>query len=145
MTNCTSLLWFPPEGLSDRYVSDPIATPEVSTRYWVRGVTENGCYAGDSITIYVSEESLVQIPNAFAPGGSNKVFKVILEGTANVNHFRIFNRWGNLLFETKDINEGWDGTYNGTPQPFGVYIYELEAVSGTGKIIRKHGNLTLLR
>lgn len=145
MTNCTSLLWFPPEGLSDRFVSDPIATPEISTRYWVRGVTENGCYAGDSITIYVSEESLVQIPNAFAPGGSNKVFKVILEGTANVNHFRIFNRWGNLLFETKDINEGWDGTYNGTPQPFGVYIYELEAVSGTGKIIRKHGNLTLLR
>jgi gliding motility-associated-like protein len=58
---------------------------------------------------------------------------------------RIYNRWGNLIFESKNLNQGWDGSYNGTPQPFGVYVYEIEAVTNLGKIVAQRGNVTLIR
>ena len=75
----------------------------------------------------------------------NSTFHIDYRGIATLNHFRIYNRWGNLLFETKDLNKGWDGTYNGTPQPFGVYVYDMEAVTNTGRLVNRHGNVTLVR
>ena len=145
-TNCSSFSWFPPEGLSSIAVPDPVATPDVSTQYVVTATTENGCVVKDSISIYVSAESILGMPNAFTPGtGDNKEYRIFLRGAANINHFRIYNRWGNLVFETKDINKGWDGSWKGAPQPFGVYIYEIEAVTSAGRTFKKTGNLTLLR
>ncbi|MES2704506.1 MAG: choice-of-anchor L domain-containing protein [Bacteroidota bacterium] len=145
-TNCSAFTWFPPAGLSNAYIADPIATPLFNTKYVVNGVTEWGCEATDSINIYVSTESLLALPNAFTPGsGVNNEFKIIKRGIATLNYFRIFNRWGNLVFETTDIDKGWDGQYNGVPQPFGVFVYQVEAVTSTGRIFEKHGNVTLIR
>ena len=145
-TNCTSFTWFPPAGLNYAYISNPIASPEISTKYVVYGTTEWGCKAKDSINIYVDPETLLALPNAFTPGsGPNNEFKIIKRGIANLNYFRIFNRWGNLVFETNNIDQGWNGEYNGTPQPMGVFVYEVEAVTSTGKIFKKHGNTTLIR
>ncbi len=143
-TNCNSFLWFPPAGLDNVRVSDPSANPELSTMYKVRAITENGCVAFDSITINVDPETLLYLPNAFAPG-NDSYFSIIKRGEATLSYFRVFNRWGNLVFETKDINKGWDGTYKGAAQPFDVYVYELEAVASTGKRFNKHGNVTLIR
>jgi len=50
-----------------------------------------------------------------------------------------------MVFETKNISEGWDGTFHGKPQPMGVYVYEIEAVSNTGALFKRHGNITLIR
>jgi gliding motility-associated-like protein len=145
-TNCTRFMWFPPAGLSNAYVSDPLASPQISTKYIVHGYTEYGCKASDSIDIYVDPETLLALPNAFTPGsGPNNEFKIIKRGIATLNYFRIFNRWGNLVFETTDIDKGWNGEFHGTPQPFGVFVYEIEAVTTTGKIFQKHGNTTLIR
>ena len=145
-TNCVNFIWFPPAGLNYAYISDPIASPEVSTKYIVYGTTEWGCKAKDSINIYVDPSTLLAVPNAFSPGnGSNNLFKLIKRGIATLNYFRIYNRWGNLVYESNDIDAGWDGTYNGKPQPFDVYVYEVEAVTSTGKLFHKAGNLTLLR
>ncbi|MBC7554850.1 MAG: choice-of-anchor L domain-containing protein [Taibaiella sp.] len=146
LTNCTSFAWFPLSGLSSSNISNPVATPEVSTRYTVFGVTADGCKTSDSIDVFVNPESVLAIPNAFMPGtGVNKDYKIIKKGIATLNYFRIFNRWGNLLFETTNIESGWDGTYNGQPQPFGVYVYEVQAVTTTGRIFSKRGNVTLIR
>ncbi len=145
-TNCSSFLWFPLAGLSNNTVSNPVASPDVDTKYFVHGVTSDGCIATDSISVHISSESLLTLPNAFAPGnGINKTFSVIKRGEATLNYFRVFNRWGNIVFETKDISQGWDGTYNGAPQPLGVYVYDVQAVSNTGKLFNKRGNVTLLR
>jgi len=145
-TNCINFSWFPSSGLSNPKISDPLASPEISTKYIVHAATALGCVAVDSISIYVDPESLLAIPNAFTPGsGPNNEFKIILKGIASLNYFRIFNRWGNMVFETTDINKGWDGSFNGVPQPFGVYVYEVEATTSTGKIFEKHGNTTLIR
>ena len=145
-TNCVSFTWFPPAGLSSTIVSNPVATPALSTKYFVTGVTEDGCTTTDSIAILVEDGAIMAMPNAFTPGnGVNSLFKINLLGQAQLNYFRIFNRWGNLLYESTNINDGWDGNYKGQPQPFGVYIYEAQAVSESGKIYTKRGNITLLR
>lgn len=145
-TNCTRFNWSPSGGLSNKYISNPVASPGVSTRYIVTAATEFNCVIKDSIDIVIAPESLIDLPNAFAPGsGPNKDFKIIKRGIATLNYFRIFNRWGNMVFETKDINQGWNGEYNGVPQPVGVYVYQVQATTSTGKIFQKQGNTTLLR
>jgi gliding motility-associated-like protein len=114
--------------------------------YIVHAVTEYGCKTTDSLEINVDPETILALPNAFSPGsGPNSEFKIIKQGIATLNYFRIFNRWGNLVFETTDIDKGWDGSYKGTPQPFDVYVYEVEAITSTGQVFNKHGNLTLIR
>ena len=145
-TNCVNFAWSPPSGLNEAYISNPIASPTINTKYVVTASTEWGCKTKDSIEIYVDASSLLALPNAFAPGnGPNSEFKIIKRGIANLNYFRIFNRWGNLVFETTDIDKGWDGEYNGKPQPVGVFVYQVQAVTSEGKIFEKHGNVTLIR
>lgn len=144
-TNATTVSWSPAGGLSSKYVVNPLASPEISTKYIITGVTEYGCKTKDSILINVSEETLISLPNAFTPGGANSEFKIIKRGIATLNYFRIFNRWGNVVFETTDIEQGWNGEYKGVKQPVGVYVYTVEGVAKSGKIFRKQGNVTLLR
>lgn len=138
--------WAPPTGLSGTNISNPVAMPEVTTRYIVSGATEWGCPATDSIDVIVNPESVIDMPNAFSPGSSpNSELKIVKRGIATLKSFRIFNRWGNLVFETSNIDQGWDGTYKGQAQPFGVYVYEIEAATATGRKFVKQGNVTLIR
>lgn len=144
--NCLYFNWFPTSGLSSGVVSNPDAAPMVRTRYYVTATTEHGCIAKDSIDILVNEESVLDMPNAFTPNDSyNGQLKIMKRGLATLKHFRVFNRWGNKVFETTDIDKGWDGSFNNSPQPMGVYIYSIEAVTSSGKIFTKQGNVTLIR
>lgn len=144
--NCTYFSWFPPVGLNKADVSNPIAKPEVNTRYMVTAKTESGCVATDSVNVLVSPESIVDIPNAFVPGnGLNGTFKVLRRGDVILKSFTIYNRWGQKVFETNDIDKGWDGTFSGKPQPLGVYIYSVEGATNTGQKFTKQGNVTLIR
>jgi gliding motility-associated-like protein len=145
-TNCTYFSWFPPIGLDNPYASNPVASPPVSTKYIVNAMTESGCKIVDSIVVNVDAQTLLALPNAFTPGnGPNSEFKVIKQGIAKLNSFNIFDRWGQLVFSTTDIDQGWDGTYKGVPQPFGVYVYEISATTSTGKPFVQQGNVTLVR
>ncbi len=145
-TNCVTLAWFPPTGLDDPTITDPTLTPGTSTEYIVVGSTSNGCTATDSVFVHLNDETLYGVPNAFSPGGINNVFRIYKRGEATLNHFYIFNRWGEKVFETTNPEIGWDGTFNGTPQPVGVYVYDIQAVSAaSGKVVNMVGNLTLMR
>jgi len=145
MGNCIYYQWYPHAGLSDPTVSNPVAKPEVNTRYIVTAKTEYGCTITDSVNVWVVPTEL-NVPNAFAPGtGNNNNLKIIKEGIATLKYFRIFNRWGVKVFETSDINQGWDGRYNGEPQPLGVYVYSIEAITDNGTPYVKQGNITLIR
>ncbi len=146
LTNCSYFTWFPAAGLNNPSISNPVASPEISTKYVVNGISSWGCLAEDSLNIFISNESLLAMPNAFSPGnGPNNTFKILKKGIASLHYFRIFDRWGVKVFETTDINQGWDGTLNGTPQPFGVYVYDVDAVTSTGREFMKHGNVTLIK
>lgn len=145
ITNCTYYSWFPPVGLDDTGISTPTATPPVSTRYILTARTQDNCATQDSISIRLNDNSIIAVPNAFAPGSFNSTLSVILKGVARLRYFRVYDRWGKVVFEGKNIVNGWDGTIDGKPQPAGVYVYEAEAITDKGKILHKQGNVTLLR
>jgi gliding motility-associated-like protein len=144
--NCLYFTWFPATGLSADSIANPVAMPEVSTRYIVHGTTEYGCKVTDSIDVFIDPSTMLYLPNAFVPGnGTNGVFKIEKRGMATLNYFRIYDRWGVKVYDSKDIDAGWNGTYKGKPQPLGVYVYQIEAVTNTGQKFTKQGNVTLLR
>lgn len=144
--NCMYFQWFPPLGLSGTNIANPLASPPVNTRYFIQAATEAGCLTSDSIDVLVNLESVLDMPNAFTPGSApNEEFKVAIRGLATLKRFQVFNRWGEKVFETTDIRKGWNGQLNGQPQPMGVYVYMVEAVSSTGRRFSRQGNVTLLR
>ncbi|MEO6830637.1 MAG: gliding motility-associated C-terminal domain-containing protein, partial [Chitinophagaceae bacterium] len=145
-SNAIYYSWSPIVGLSNPGIANPVATPSESTLYYVTGATDAGCTAMDSIYVLVKDESIIAMANAFAPGSDfNSVYKVLHLGTASLKSFQIFDRWGVKVFETSDINQGWDGTYHNTPQPMGVYVYRVEAATAKGTLKIKQGNVALLR
>ncbi|HZE86542.1 MAG TPA: PKD domain-containing protein, partial [Puia sp.] len=89
---------------------------------------------------------LLDVPNAFTPGrfAENGIIKVMGFGITHMT-FRIYNRYGQLVFQTNDPNQGWDGTYNGILQPMDVYGYTLEAEFSNGNRTKKKGDITLIR
>ncbi len=141
-TNATYFHWFPDAGLNDPNISNPKMNPTVDTRYFVTARTEYGCSYYDSVDVWV-KETVMDMPNAFNPNTTQ--FKADIRGLASIETFEIYNRWGQKVFETKNINQGWDGFLNGTPQPLGVYVYIIHATTIEGKPFKKTGNVTLVR
>src|SRR5690606_14147688 len=76
------------------------------------------------------------IPNAFTPNsdGQNDIFKVVNISDQKILDFKIFNRWGTVLYRTTDVHAGWDGTYKGQQQPFGVYGYVIRIAYTDGYV-----------
>lgn len=89
---------------------------------------------------------LLDVPNAFTPGrfGTNGIVKVAGFGIGKMN-WKIYNRWGQVVFATTDRNQGWDGTFNGTVQPMDVYTYTLDVEFTDGRKLVKTGDISLLR
>jgi gliding motility-associated-like protein len=146
--NCNSWLWSPATGLSATDQMDVYAKPIATTQYIVNGKTEFNCLTTDTIIVNVNPISLINTPNAFSPGngsGLNDEFKADRNGIVTLNYFRIFNRWGQMVFETNDINKGWNGQYLGKPQPIGTYVFQIDAINNLGTHFTKGGNLTLIR
>ncbi len=143
-----SYVWNPPSDLDNPNIPDPIANPTFTTLYIVTVTNADGCSNDDSVLITVLERPIMIIPNAFSPNhdGLNDVFNmVILDKKTQVDIFRIYNRWGDLVFETSDNNIGWTGVYNSIEQPVGTYIYLISGIASDGTSFIKKGNLTLLR
>jgi gliding motility-associated-like protein len=86
------------------------------------------------------------VPNAFSPNGDgqNDILLVKGRGVQSIV-FRVFNRWGEKVFESNDLNFGWDGTFKGEPQEMDVYAWTLNAVLDGNIPIFKSGNATLIR
>jgi gliding motility-associated-like protein len=105
------------------------------------GCTDTVCHVVASLI-----NPLLDVPNAFTPGrfGQNAILKVMGFGILHMD-FRIYNRWGKLVFESDNQNVGWDGTYLGVLQPMDVYAYTLEAQFSDGKRVSKKGDITLVR
>ena len=144
--NCLYFTWSPLNGLDNPNISSPTTSVQSSIIYTVDAKTEFGCKVTDSVVVVVEDDSEINVANAFTPGSvPNDIIRVQHHGIAKLNSFRIFNRWGQLVFETTNIDEGWDGTFNGQPQPIGAYVYYADAISYRGKRFYKQGNITLLR
>jgi gliding motility-associated-like protein len=142
-----SYLWSPPQTLDDPTSDAPIACPGETTVYTVVGTDINGCSGMDSTTVTVIGIPVLDIPSAFTPNNDNlnDVFRVEQWIHFELTYLRIFNRWGDLIFETDDIFHGWDGTAFGEAQPVGTYVYVISGADEKGAHVGRKGNVTLLR
>lgn len=117
--------------------------------YWVQvclTAYNEACADTACKDIFISFDALIGVPNAFSPNGDgiNDVIRVEGKGIIELE-FRIFNRWGEKVFETNDKSVGWDGYYKGVLQEMEAYTYSVQAkfIDGTSKSLK--GNITLLR
>ena len=120
----------------------------MGTRYIVSVADSNGCKAVDSVEIKIHscDNTLLFIPDAFTPNndGTNDLFYA-KGNKIKEFHISIFNRWGELIFESNDMNKYWDGTKNGKPAQEGVFVYSIKAKSTLNEDIEKIGQVTLIR
>lgn len=142
--------WTPSNGLSSLTSATTIASPDATTTYKVTYTSPNGCLKTDSVTVYVVEiicgDPDVYVPNAFSPNGDGKNDVLYVRGNFIESLvFRVYDRWGELVFETTDQSQGWDGMYKGKPSDPAVFDYYLETICWTGDKYFKKGNITLIR
>ena len=139
--------WSPKETLSCPDCPNPTATPTADTWYILTVTTASGCSGVDSVLIAFKKEcGEAYVPNMFSPNndGNNDVFvpkgKCIVKGM-----ILIYNRWGELIFRTDDIHQGWDGTQNGKEVNSGVYVYKIDLVTEEENTLHLNGSVTLVR
>ncbi|MBL7892565.1 MAG: gliding motility-associated C-terminal domain-containing protein [Bacteroidia bacterium] len=138
-----SYLWSPAATLSCNTCQNPAALPSTTTIYTLTVTAANGCTDTSDVTVKVNplclDEKTIFIPNIFSPNNDGKNDVLAIEGNGLTNiYLGIYDRWGNLVFETYDNIHSWDGTKKGNPVEVGVYSYYLR-----GTCVKTHGVVTL--
>jgi gliding motility-associated-like protein len=103
---------------------------------------------GDTtVKVWVVPYSAFFMPTAFTPNGDglNDILRPVAIGYKSIKYFRIFNRWGQMLYDSHNIEEGWDGTYHGRNADAGVYFWEINTTDRFGATQHKRGDVTLIR
>ncbi len=147
-TGGVSFEWAPQNLLDNPYTANPLATIYADSVLFRVIVTDNaGCKGSDEIWVKTLDGITYYVPTAFSPNndGKNDIFKPIPVGIVSTEWFRVFNRYGQLMFETTQYMKGWDGTYKGRLQPLGNYVWVLKGKGRNGKIIEMRGNVLLVR
>jgi large repetitive protein len=148
-----SVVWTPDATLSDPGNPASFARPAATTTYTLLAFDANGCSAQATVRVVVDKEPRVFIPNAFSPNDDNinDVFMIFTDsGVVQVRAFRVFDRWGNMLFQNgpfppNDPLYGWDGRFKGRLMNAGVYVYAAEVEFFDGRLETLSGEVTLMR
>ncbi len=150
-TGGVSYSWLPVANLSADNIPNPVAlfnSPSAGLQYRVTAIDTNGCSATGYIMIKVFKTGpTVFVPTAFTPNhdGLNDLLRPIAAGIKNIEYFSIYNRWGQLLFSTRQNGKGWDGRVNAVLQPAGTYVWAVKAVDYLDKPYFQKGIFTLIR
>jgi len=142
--------WDPATGLDNAFIPNPVALLGAnidSVRYVVKAATEVGCFGLASILVKVFKTLPdIFVPSAFTPGGTaNNIFRPIPVGIANFQFFRVYNRYGQLVFSTTVAGKGWDGRVGGKLQEPGTFVWMVQGVSYTGKTVFHKGTMVMVR
>jgi gliding motility-associated-like protein len=147
-TGGENYIWTPSTGLSCSNCPNPTATPTETTIYYVSASDANGCVGGDSsiVVIKIACGDLF-VPNIFSPNSDgNNDFLCIYGGCIESLEFAIYSRWGEIVFETTDPNECWNGTYKGKPMNSETFVYKMIVkLAGETEEIFQSGNINLVR
>jgi len=147
----TNYTWTPAVSLSCYTCSMPIANPLTTTTYTLYVTDDYGCADSSVITIKVktscSGDNDIYIANIFSPNGDGKNDVLNIEGNGLSNiYWSIYDRWGNMVFETTDQSQGWDGTKNGSETGTGTYVYYLKATCiKTNTEVKIKGNVSVVK
>ncbi len=144
----TNYAWTPITWLSNPLISNPVALPQNDIEYVVRVSNNFGCFDTDSIRVHVFKvKPDLFVPNAFTPNGdgSNDIFRPIPIGMKSLDIFRVYNRWGQMLYSGTGNGSGWDGRFAGRPQETATYVWYAEGIDYTDKKIKRKGTVILIR
>jgi gliding motility-associated-like protein len=151
--DATVIKWEPSVGLSCINCTNPVANPKQTTSYSLIAINEGGCVNKDELTVFVvCNNGNIFLPNTFSPNGNgmNDVFYPRGTGLYSIRSMRIFNRWGEPVFEANnfkanDASKGWNGTFKSKPAPNDVYVYFVEVICENNSVLTYSGNIALIR
>jgi gliding motility-associated-like protein len=146
--NYASITWSPEIGLSCTNCPSPVASPLQTTQYYIQATSDSGCVASSEVLITVIPQDQFYVPNAFTPNGNgiNDVWEVF--GNKKVWKYievEIYDRWGEKIFQSNDLNMYWDGKYKGNLVEPGVYVYTLKLTFIDGYTVSNKGSITVIR
>jgi PKD repeat protein len=146
-TGAELIEWRPPSFLNRNDINTPVALLDENMTYIMRAYTPEGCYDFDTINIKVFKTNPdIFMPNAFHPGGTrNPLLRPIPVGMATLDYFRVYNRWGVMVFQTTQVGKGWDGTIGGKLQGAGTYVWMVSGTDYTGKNVTRKGTAVLVQ
>jgi gliding motility-associated-like protein len=152
-SDVVSYTWTPATGLSCVDCPNPEVSVGDNIAYTVRVTNAAGCSATDQVKVLVTcNESNLFVPNTFTPNGDgmNDVFYIRGKGLFAVKSMKIFNRWGELVFEKKDVtpnnaSDGWNGFFKGMQAPTDTYVYQLEVLCTNTQVLKFNGTISLIR
>ena len=143
--------WSPSTSLSNPAINNPTATYDGSfdsIRYKVVVMNELGCADSAYLLVKIFDTNpLIFVPTAFTPNGDGKndVFRPIAAGIDTFEYFRVYNRWGQLVFSTTNTELGWDGRIGGKDQASNTFVWIVKGTDYTGKVVFAKGTVVLIR
>ena len=146
-----SYLWSPNVGLQVPNQRSPLAKYTLldpnKINYTITIKDSSGCVIKDNQEVWVFDKSEVYVPTAFSPNGdgANDVLLPFYINIAKLNYFRIYDRWGKLIFETNSLTESWNGLVNGKQAPLETYAWTVACVDADGKLLLRKGMVTMIR
>jgi gliding motility-associated-like protein len=150
-TGGVGYIWSPATALNNPEIPNPVAVYDgslESVRYQVVVNNEAGCTDTTYVQVRIFKtEPRIFVPSAFTPNGDNNndIFRPIAAGISRIEFFRVFNRWGELVFSTTENGKGWDGRIKGQEQASGTYVWVVKGIDYTGKEFFAKGTVTLIR
>ena len=141
-----SYLWSAATNLSSAIIANPVARLKKDETFTLQTTNAEGCVATDAVVIKVVTNFDVFVPTAFTPNGDgiNDILKPLPIGIDHLNYFKIYNRYGQEVFVTKELGKGWNGKISGTLQPQGAFVWIVQAVDIFGRVITKQGTTILI-
>jgi gliding motility-associated-like protein len=142
-----SVLWTPAINLDNPASFNPIFKGAADQLYTLAIKTSSGCIIVDTQLVKTVKNVEIYVPDAFTPNndGKNDFIRPILRGIRQLYYFRVFNRTGQIVFESKTDRPGWDGNFKGIPQPTQAFVWMAEGIGVDGNIHRRKGTTILLR
>ncbi|HRI25848.1 MAG TPA: PKD domain-containing protein, partial [Ferruginibacter sp.] len=142
-----NIIWSPGISLDSRFIYTPTFRGAVSQLYTIQLTTPSGCVTVDTQFVKVKKKIEIYVPTVFTPdnNGINDFLRPLLMGFDHVNYFRIYDRWGKMLFQMKSDRPGWDGKFNGQPVDMQSVVWMIEAVDVDGVTHHKQGTTVILR
>jgi gliding motility-associated-like protein len=143
-----TVLWSPAISLDNRYAYSPNFRGVNPQLYTIQLKTPSGCLTVDTQMVRTLKKIEIYVPTVFTPGSSaglNDYLRPQLMGFDHVNYFRIFNRWGKMIFQMQSDRPGWDGKVNGVVQEMQTVVWMIEAVDIDGKVHSRQGTTVLMR
>ncbi len=142
-----SVIWIPNSEVSCNNCLDPLTSPMQTTTYYATVYSSDGCMGVDSVTIRVKPPCTdLYVPTAFSPNddGLNDT-QCILGTCIESMEYIIFDRWGEIVFQSDNQKNCWDGMLRGSPAQTGVYVYKLAVTFENGEKVVEKGQLELIR